>query len=114
MAKVSNLTIGFQTGSDGTLYATWSFTPPAQPAAPSGGGGGGGGGGGAGNIKAGSVVTVKQGARWYNGVGIAPFVFGREWIVFERIGNRVVINRDTAGQFAIMSPIDVNNLNFVR
>lgn len=109
MAKVSNLTIGFQTGSNSTLYASWSFTPPAQPAAPSGGGSAG-----SGNIKAGSVVTVKQGATWYNGVAIASFVFGREWIVLERTGDRVVLHKDTGGQFGIMSPIHVNNLNFVR
>lgn len=110
MATVTNLKIKLQEGSDNTLYATWDFKESSPPP----GGGGSSGGGGGGSVRPGSVVTVKSGARWYNGVGIASFVFGRQWIVLEVRGDRAVINKDTAGQFAIMSAIHVNNLNVIR
>lgn len=110
MATVTDLQIKLQEGSEDTLYATWSFKESSPPP----GGGGSSGGGGGGSVKAGSVVTVKNGAVWYNGVGIASFVFSRQWIVLEVRGNRAVLNRDTAGQFAIMSAIDVKYLNVVR
>lgn len=111
MATVTNLNIKLQEGSDNTLYATWDFKESSPP--PGGGGSSGGGGGGGGSVRAGSIVTVKSGARWYNGVAIASFVFSRQWVVLEVTGDRAVLNRDTAGQFAIMSPIHVNNLNVV-
>lgn len=109
MAKVTNLKIGKQSGTDNTLYATWSFTEPSSPGSSSGSGGSSNS-----SIKAGSVVTVKSGAKWYNGVAISSFVFNRQWIVYERKGDRVVIHKDTTGSYAIMSAIHVNNLNFVR
>lgn len=110
MATVTNLQIKLQEGSDNTLYATWSFKESSPPP----GGGGSSGGGGGGSVRAGSVVTVKPGSRWYNGVAIASFVFNLQWIVLEVNGDRAVLNRDTGGQFAIMSPISVNNLNVIR
>lgn len=103
MAQVSNLAIKFQTGSDNTVYSTWDFKESTSA--------GGGGGGGA--VTAGAKVTVKQGSTWYNGVGIASFVFSYQWIVLEVRGDRAVINRSTDGAYAIMSPIHVNNLNVV-
>lgn len=109
MATVTNLNIKLQEGSDNTLYATWDFKESSPPP----GGGGSSGGGGGGSVRPGSIVTVKSGATWYNGVAIASFVFSRQWIVLEVNGDRAVLNRDTGGQFAIMSPISVNNLNVV-
>lgn len=109
MATVTNLKISLQNNTEYTLYASWEFKESSPP---SGGGGGGGGGGAA--VRAGSIVTVKRGAKWYNGVGIADFVFTKQWIVLEVHGDRAIINKSTDGAFAIMSPINVNSLNVVR
>lgn len=98
--KVSDLSIKLQTGSDSTYLATWTFDGKTTVTTSSSGG-----------IRVGDWVTVKSGSRWYNGVGIADFVFGREWQVYELRGDRAVINRDRSGTYAIMSPIKVSNLN---
>ena len=108
MAKVTNLKIQLQSGTDNTLFASWNFSEPAEP--PTGGGGSGGSGS---SIKVGAHVKVKPGAKWYNGVGIASFVFNETWIVFEVRGDRAVIHRNTSGTYAIMSAIHVNNLTVV-
>lgn len=107
MAQVSNLTIKPQSGSDTTVFATWEFNENTS--------GAGGGGSSPINraIQAGDTVTVNSGAVWYNGVGIASFVFSRQWIVLEVRGDRAVLNRDTAGQFAIMSAIKTSYLTLV-
>lgn len=113
MAKVSNLKIQLQEGTENTVYASWTFKDPTPP---SGGGtsGGGGGGSGSASIKAGSIVTVKQGSKWYNGASIAPFVYNYQWIVLEAVGDRIVLNKSTSGGYTIMSPIHRNYLNFIR
>ena len=105
--KVTNLKIGLQDGTENTLYATWDFTESKNSSeSPSSGGGG--------SVKAGSVVKVKSGAKWYNGVSIGSFVFNLQWIVYEVKGDRAIINKDTTGAYAIMSPINVNNLTVVK
>ena len=103
MATVTNLKISLQTGSDNTLFANWSFkaTSPST---------GGGGSGGNKTFASNDVVSVKPGAIWYNGAGIADFVFEKNWIVYEVSGNRVVINKSTDGSHRIMSPIHADNL----
>lgn len=103
MATVTNLKISLQTGSDNTLFANWSFkaTSPST---------GGGGSGGNKTFASNDVVSVKPGAKWYNGAGIADFVFEKNWIVYEVSGNRVVINKSTDGSHRIMSPIHADNL----
>lgn len=106
---VTNLKIALQEGTEDTLYATWNFKPPSNPS-----GGGGSSGGSGGNVRPNSVVTVKQGAKWYNGAPIDSWVFSKQWIVYEVSGSRAVIHRSTDGSHAIMSPIHVNNLNVVR
>lgn len=106
MATVTNLKISLQNNTEYTLYASWEFKESSPPS--------GGGGGGGGSVKVGSVVTVKPGSKWYNGVGISDFVFSKQWIVLEVHGDRAIINKSTDGAFAIMSPIHVNSLNVVR
>ncbi len=108
MATVTNLKISLQNNTEYTLYASWEFKESSPPS------GGGGGGGSAGPVRAGSVVKVKPGSKWYNGVGIDSFVFQKEWIVLEVTGDRAIIHKSTDGAFAIMSPIHVNNLTVVR
>ena len=107
---VNNLSIALQQGTEDTLYATWKFTAPSTSST----GGGGSSGGGGGSIKSGSVVTVKSGAKWYNGAVIASFVFTKQWIVYEVVGNRAVIHKSTDGAYGIMSPINVSNLTLVN
>ena len=104
MATVANLKIQLQSGTENTLFATWSFkaTSPST-----------GSGGSSGNVKSGSVVKVKSGAKWYNGAKISNFVFDLNWIVYEVKGSRIVINKSTNGKYKIMSPIHVNNLTVV-
>lgn len=106
MAKVTNLKIGLQSGTENTLYATWSFKEPTS---------GSSSGGSSSNsaVKANSIVTVKSGAKWYNGATISPFVFNYRWIVYEVKGDRAIIHKDTTGAYAIMSPIHTGNLTVV-
>lgn len=96
MANVKNLAIKIQTGTEKTLLATWDFNSTVTVTSPT--------------IKVGSWVRVKAGSRWYNGVGIAPFVFNEEWQVIQINGNRVVIDKNRAGTNSIESPIHINNL----
>lgn len=59
MVTVKNLTIAKQSGSN-THYATWSFSGGTVVTS--------------GSIKVGSLVTIKSGATYYNGVAIPSFV----------------------------------------
>ena len=106
--KVTNLKIGLQDGTENTLFATWDFTDPTTSSSGSSSSGGGG------TVKTGSVVKVNAGATWYNGVSIASFVFNLQWVVYEVKGDRAIIHKDTTGAYAIMSPINVNNLTVVK
>lgn len=98
MAQVKNLSIGVQSGTSKTLFAKWDFQTITNTVYKNS------------SIQVGSWVTVKSGSRWYNGVGIASFVFNEEWNVIEVRGNRVVIDRNRSGTNSIMSPIHINNL----
>lgn len=104
MAKVSNLSIKLQTGSSNTVYASWTFHDPTPSS------GGSGGGGGSSSVSTGSLVTIKSGATWYNGVAIDSWVFNYKWYVYELIGDRAVLNENEGHTNRIMSPINVNNL----
>lgn len=97
MAKVSNLSVKVQTGTDNVLLATWEFDAITKTTS-------------SGAVQVGSWVKVKSGSKWYNGVGIASFVFNDTWQVIQINGNRVVINKNPSGTHAIMSPIHINNL----
>lgn len=105
MPKVTNLKIAVESGTTDNLYATWSFsestvTTPTKASNRA--------------IIAGDRVTVNRNCKkWYNGVGIASFVYNYTWIVQEVSGQRVVINRSTDGSHAIMSPIAMSNLTLV-
>lgn len=61
-------------------------------------------------IKAGLRVKVKAGSKTYSGVQIANFVYNNMWIVKEVDGNRVVIDKDTAGKYSILTSIHKDNL----
>lgn len=99
MAQVKKLVIKVQSGSGSTHFATWDFDATQKITTSSGA------------IKVGDYVTVKQGATWYNGVGIASFVFGDRWQVIEINGTRAVLGRNLSGSHNIQSPIHINNLS---
>ena len=111
MAKVTNLKIEIlEDGTNDTLYASWSFKEPS-----SGSSGGSSSSTSSSSLKPGkTVVKVKSGAKWYNGVAISDFVFDQNWIVYSVSGTKVIINKDTTGTYAIMSPIHINNLTVVK
>nr|DAO53479.1 MAG TPA: FN3 [Caudoviricetes sp.] len=108
MPSISNIKIERQSGSDNTYFATWTFNDDYKP--PSSGGGGSSGGG---SVRVGSLVTIKSGATWYNGVRISSWVFNERWYVYQLKGSRAVLNKNQSGSHSIMSPINVNNLNVV-
>ena len=95
MVTVKNLTIKKQTGSD-SHYASWSFDGGTVTTNPS--------------IKAGSLVSIKAGSRYYNGVAIPSWVMSDRWYVVQVTGDRAVLGRNVSGTHNIQSPINVNNL----
>lgn len=98
MAKVTNLRIERQS-TEGGLIAKWDFPSEKKVTTTSG------------KIKVGDWVTIKPGAKWYNGAAIDSWVFGHEWQVYEVIGVRAVLNKNRSGTNRIMSPINISNLN---
>ena len=64
------------------------------------------------SIKAGSIVSIKPGATYYNSTKKVPeWVFEKKWIVKSIKGSRVVIDKSTDGKSAICSAVDMQNLN---
>lgn len=95
MVTVTNLTISRQTGSN-THYASWSFSGGTEVVSTS--------------IKVGSLVSIKSGATYYNGVAIPSWVMSKQWYVTQVKGDRAVLGKDSTGTYNIVSPINVNNL----
>lgn len=102
MPKVSGLTIKPQSGTDNTLFASWTFKGTSSGSSSTGG-----------KAKKNDRVKIKSGSRWYNGAHIPDWVMSRQWIVLSVSGSRAVLNKSTDGKYAIMSPINVNNLTVV-
>lgn len=102
MASVTNLTIQPQSGVDNTYYATWEFNEDTTDttSTPS-------------TIKTGSLVTIKSGATYYNGVSIPSWVMSDQWYIMELRGDRAVLGRNKSGTNNICSPINVRNLSVV-
>lgn len=102
MASISDLVIKPQSGTSGSYFATWKFetlsktTTTTTPASSS--------------IKVGSLVSIKSGATYYNGVAIPSWVKNQRWYVLQISGNRAVIDKSEDGRYHIESPIHVNNL----
>lgn len=93
--QVKNLAIKLQSGTDNTYYATWDAPASTVTTTTS-----------SGSIKKGSLVSIKSGAKWYNGSTIASWVFDEKWYVLQVDGNRVVIDKNQSGTHSIMSPIN--------
>lgn len=98
MAKVTNLKLKKQTGSN-TFYATWDFDATQKTVTTT-----------SAAVKVGSWVTIKSGAKYYNGVSIPNWVMSDTWKVIQINGDRVVINQNKSGSHAIMSAISASYL----
>jgi hypothetical protein len=100
MAKVSNLKIAQQSGGS-EYYASWDFNLPTTTTTTTT----------SSTIKAGSIVSIKSGATYYNGVAIPSYVKSRKWKVKSVSGDRAVLGGSTDGEYAdINSPINVKYL----
>ena len=97
MAQVTDLKINFQQGSNNTYYATWKFTKPTSTAS-------------SGSITKGSLVSIKQGATYYNGVEIPSWVMSQRWFVSQVSGDRAVLGKNISGSNNIQSAINVRYL----
>ena len=61
-------------------------------------------------IKAGSIVSIKPNAKYYNGKDVPDWVNNRKWIVESVSGDRAVIDKSVDGKHSIKSPINVSYL----
>lgn len=65
-------------------------------------------------IKVGSKVKIKQNAHVYGKTTkFQSWVYPLTWIVHSMSGDRVVVNKDTTGKYAIMSPVKLSDLTIV-
>lgn len=97
MAKIKNLAINLQTGTDNTLYASWEFDGITKTTS--------------GGISVGSKVTILAGATYYNGVSIPSWVMSDTWIISSIKGDRAVLGKNVSGKNNINSPINVKYLS---
>lgn len=64
-----------------------------------------------GEIKVGSIVSIKSGAKWYSGSAIPAWVSKINWIVYSMKGDRVVLNKSADGtRNGLMSPIHLSDI----
>lgn len=62
-------------------------------------------------FRKGDTVKIKPNAFWYNGETIPSWVRSDTWVVYQnQVGDRVVINKNIAGNNTIMSPIHAEDL----
>ncbi len=97
MAKVSDLKVALQSGTDNTLYATWGFvqaSPEPENAKP----------------KVGDTVSIREGATYYSGAHIPSWVMAKQWIILQITGVRAVIDKAADGSARIMSSMHIDDL----
>lgn len=61
-------------------------------------------------IKPGDTVSIKAGAKYYSGNTIPNWVVNTKWIVYRADKDKVIINKDVDGKYAIMSPVNIKDL----
>lgn len=61
-------------------------------------------------IKAGDLVSIKAGAKYYTGKPVPSWVTNLKWYVDSVSGDRAVINKSEDGAYSINSPINVSYL----
>lgn len=64
-------------------------------------------------FKAGDLVTVNPGAKWYRGSSIKLSVFSDQWYILQVKGDRVVLGMNKAETRNIQSPINVKDITLV-
>lgn len=64
-------------------------------------------------IKAGDIVSIREGAVYYTGKSVPAWVRAKTWVVQSVYGSRIVINKSSDGKNSINSPIDVKYLSRV-
>lgn len=65
-------------------------------------------------VKKGNLVSIKSGAKYYNGKSVPSWVVGQKWYVDEVVGDRAVINKSENGNYSINSPINVLYLTVAK
>lgn len=101
MPSVSNLKVKLQSGTTSTYFATWDFDEVSRYTYSTSVNSG---------VYVGAWVTIKSGAKYYNGVSIPSWVMNETWKVLQIKGDRAVINDSKSGTYHIMSPISVGDL----
>lgn len=102
MASVTNLTLNLQTGSDSTYYASWTFDENTKVSSTTTSG-----------VSVGSLVSIKSGATYYNGVAIPSWVKSDQWYISSLKGDRAVLGKNKSGSHNITSPINTKYLTVV-
>lgn len=65
-------------------------------------------------IAKGDLVSIKTGAKYYNGKSVPSWVINLKWYVSSVSGERVVINKSEDNKYSINSPIDVAYLTIAE
>ena len=84
------------------LNATQSATPVSKPLTTS-----------STSFKTGDLVSIKSGARYYNGGGIPNWVSSDKWYISSISGDRAVLGLNEAKNRDIQSPINIKDITLV-
>jgi N-acetylmuramoyl-L-alanine amidase CwlA len=66
------------------------------------------------SIKKGDLVSIKKGAKYYNGKAIPKWVLNNKWYVASISGDRAIIDKSEDGKSAICSPINASYLTVAK
>lgn len=99
MASVKNIVITKQSGVENTYYASWEFDTAAQSNSTNTNG-----------IKRGDLVSIKSGAKYYNGVSIPSWVMNQKWYISYVNGDRAVLGQNESKTNNITSPINTKDI----
>ena len=98
--QVTNLVIFEQGTPDigfaGTFVATWAFKGDQVLARPA--------------SFAGQYVTIKTGAKYYNGVTIPQTVMSEQWLCIGVSGDKATLGRNRTGEVELNASINVNDI----
>lgn len=102
MASVTNLTIGLQSGTTNTHYASWEFSSKVDTTVTN-----------TNVVKVGSLVSINSGATYYNGAHIPNWVATQNWYIKALKNDRAVLGQNEAKDHDITSPINVKDITVV-
>lgn len=100
MPSISKLTVELQGGSTSTYLAKWEFDETIKSTTST-----------SSAVTAGSLVSIKSGATYYNGVSIPSWVMSQKWYLIEVRGDRAVLGKNESGTNDICSPINTKFLS---